>query len=204
VLQFIQIVDRISSWAGKAFSWCILLMTFVIGYEVLVRYAFNDPTSFAYDLSYMMYGTLFMMAGAYTLSRDGHVRADVLSRLWKPKTQARLELVLYILFFFPGILALIFACFDYARASWTYMEVSSASPADVPIFQLKSVIPAAASLLLLQGIAQICRCLICIRTGAWPPHARDVEEMETAALLDAHEDVPLDPAARRADKGTGR
>ena len=159
MLQFILIVDRISSWAGKAFAWCILLMTFVIGYEVLVRYAFNDPTSFAYDLSYMMYGTLFMMAGAYTLSRDGHVRADVVYRLWKPTTQAKVELTLYFLFFFPGILALIFAGFDYARASWSYLEVSSASPADVPIFQLKSVIPAAASLLLLQGIAQVVRIL---------------------------------------------
>jgi len=190
VLQFIQIVDRISSWAGKAFAWCILLITFVIGYEVLVRYALNDPTSFAYDLSYMMYGTLFMMAGAYTLSRDGHVRADVLYRLWKPTTQAKVELTLYFLFFFPGILALIFAGFDYARASWTYLEVSSASPADVPIFQLKSVIPAAASLLFLQGIAQVLRCWICIRTGAWPPHTKDVEELEVTLLEDEEELLP--------------
>ncbi len=199
MLQFILIVDRISSWAGKAFAWCILLMTFVIGYEVLVRYAFNDPTSFAYDLSYMMYGTLFMMAGAYTLSRDGHVRADVVYRLWKPTTQAKVELTLYFLFFFPGILALIFAGFDYARASWSYLEVSSASPADVPIFQLKSVIPAAASLLLLQGIAQVFRCLICIRTGAWPPHAKDVEEVEVALLADQEEQQPeqVTPSQRK-------
>jgi len=190
VLQFIQIVDRISSWAGKAFAWCILLMTFVIGYEVLVRYAFNNPTSFAYDLSYMMYGTLFMMAGAYTLSRDGHVRADVVYRLWKPTTQAKVELTLYFLFFFPGILALIFAGFDYARASWTYAEVSSASPADVPIFQLKSVIPAAAALLFLQGIAQVLRCWICIRTGAWPARAKDVEELEVTLLEDEEELLP--------------
>lgn len=200
MLQFIQIVDRISSWAGKAFAWCILLMTFAIGYEVFVRYALNDPTSFAYDLSYMMYGTLFMMAGAYTLSRDGHVRGDVLYRLWKPTTQAKVELTLYFLFFFPGILALIFAGFDYARASWTYMEVSSASPADVPIFQLKSVIPAAASLLFLQGIAQVFRCLICIRTGTWPPHAKDVEELEVALLEDEEELLPgEDAAGRRKD-----
>ena len=190
MLQFIQIVDRISSWAGKAFAWCILLMTFVIGYEVLVRYAFNNPTSFAYDLSYMMYGTLFMMAGAYTLSRDGHVRADVVYRLWKPTTQAKVELTLYFLFFFPGILALIFAGFDYARASWTYAEVSSASPADVPIFQLKSVIPAAAALLFLQGIAQVLRCWICIRTGAWPARAKDVEELEVTLLEDEEELLP--------------
>lgn len=203
MLQFILFVDRVSSWAGKAFAWCILFMTFVIGYEVLVRYAFNEPTSFAYDLSYMMYGTLFMMAGAYTLSRDGHVRADVLYRLWKPTTQAKVELTLYFLFFFPGILALIFAGFDYARASWSYLEVSSASAADIPIFQLKSVIPAAASLLLLQGIAQVFRCLICIRTGVWPPHARDVEELEVA-LLEVPEEPPPKPAARRRGGTTKR
>ena len=190
MLQFVQIVDRISSWAGKAFAWCILLMTFVIGYEVFVRYALNEPTSFAYDLSYMMYGTLFMMAGAYTLSRDGHVRGDVFYRLWKPTTQAKVELVLYCLLFFPGILALVFAGFDYAAASWRYQEVSSASPADVPIFQLKMIIPAAAALLFLQGIAQVFRCLICIRTGAWPPRAKDVEETEVAMLADEEELLP--------------
>ena len=202
MLRFIQIIDRISSWAGKAFAWCIVMMTFVIGYEVFVRYALNEPTSFAYDLSYMMFGTLFMMAGAYTLSRDGHVRGDVFYRLWKPANQAKVELVLYFLFFFPGIMALVFAGFDYAQASWRYQEVSSASPADVPIFQLKMVIPAAASLLFLQGIAQVCRCLICIRTGAWPARAKDVEEMEVALLEDEEELLPGEgPEDQRGNAG---
>ena len=182
VHRFIYSVDRISAWAGKAFAWCILLMTFVVGYEVFVRYVLNDPTSFAYDISYMMYGTLFMMAGAYTLSRDGHVRGDVFYRLWRPRTQAGVELVLYVLFFFPGVLALVIAGFDYAGASWFYKEVSSASPANIPIFQLKAVIPAAGALLLLQGVAQVCRCILCIRDGQWPSHLEDVEEIETRIL----------------------
>ncbi len=182
VHRFIYIVDRISATVGKAFAWCIVLMTFVIGYEVFVRYVLNDPTSFAYDISYIMFGTLFMMAGAYTLSRDGHVRADVFYRLWRPRTQAWLELVLYILFFFPGVTALVVAGFDYASASWSYQEVSSASPANIPIFQLKAVIPAAGGLLLLQGLAQVCRCILCIREGEWPPHLEDVEEIETRML----------------------
>ena len=182
MLQFIQFADRVSAWAGKAFAWCIMLMTFVIGYEVFVRYLLNDPTSFAYDISYMMYGTLFMMAGAYTLSRDGHVRGDVFYRLWPAKTQATVELVLYILFFFPGILALVIAGFDYASESWFYQEVSSASPANIPIFPLKTVIPAAAALLLLQGLAQVCRCILCLRDGEWPAHLEDVEEIETQML----------------------
>lgn len=163
-----------------------MIMTFGMAYEVFVRYLLRDPTSWAFDFSYMMYGTLFMMAGAYTLSRDGHVRGDVLYRLWKPRTQARVELVLYILFYFPGILALIFAGAEYAGESWFYKEVSVMSPANVPIFQFKMIIPVAGALCFIQGVAQVCRCIICIKTGEWPAHLEDVEEMETM-LLHQHE-----------------
>lgn len=175
-----------------------MLMTAVIGYEVFVRYLLNDPTSFAYDISYMMYGTLFMMAGAYTLSRDGHVRGDVFYRLWPVKIQATIELVLYVLFFFPGILALMIAGFDYASASWSYQEVSSASPANIPIFQLKAVIPAAASLLFLQGLAQVCRCILCLREGEWPPHIEDVEEIQSRLLRE--KERALDTASLIGDR----
>ena len=185
--SFISLVDRITAWAGKAFAWCILLLTFGVSYEVFVRYILRDPTSWAFDISYMMYGALFMMAGAYTLARDGHVRGDVLYRLWKPKRQAIIELVLYFLFFFPGILAFIFAGIDYANESWFYKEVSVMSPANVPIFQFKTIIPIAGALLFLQGIAQVCRCIVCLRTGEWPTHLEDVEEME-AMLQHQHAD----------------
>jgi TRAP-type mannitol/chloroaromatic compound transport system permease small subunit len=185
---FIFFVDKVTGWAGKAFAWCILIMTFGVSYEVFVRYVLNDPTSWAFDLSYMMYGTLFMMAGAYTLSRDGHVRGDVIYRLWPPKVQAWIELVLYVLFFFPGILALIIAGIDYAGESWFYKELSVMSPANVPIFQFKTIIPIAGGLLLLQGLAQVCRCIVCIRTGVWPAHLEDVEEMEIL-LQHQHDDA---------------
>ena len=181
--RLIFIIDSISAWVGKAFSWCILILAFGVGYEVFVRYVLDDPTSWAFDISYMMYGTLFMMAGAYTLSRDGHVRGDVVYRLWKPQTQAKVELVLYLIFFFPGVTALILAGMDYALESWSYNgglgEVSVMSPANVPIFQFKLIIPAAGALLFLQGIAQVCRCILCIKTGTWPAHMEDVEELET-------------------------
>lgn len=185
--RFILFADNVSAWVGKAFAWCILIMTLGVSYEVFVRYLLRDPTSWAFDLSYMMYGTLFMMAGAYTLSRDGHVRGDVLYRLWPPKVQASIELVLYFFFFFPGVLALIIAGIDYASESWFYGEVSVMSPANVPIFQFKTVTPVAGSLLLLQGLAQCCRCIVCLRTGVWPRHLEDVEEIETM-LLHQHED----------------
>lgn len=184
--RFIEIVDGITAWFGKAFSWCILIMTFGVGYEVFVRYVLNDPTAWSFDISYMMYGTLFMMAGAYTLSRDGHVRGDFLYRLWKPRTQAKVELVLYFLFFYPGVIALILAGWKYSSRSWGYSEVSVMSPANVPIFQFKSIIVAAGVLLFIQGLAQICRCLICIRENAWPKVSEDVEEMENV-LLKQHE-----------------
>jgi TRAP-type mannitol/chloroaromatic compound transport system permease small subunit len=132
MMGFILFVDKVTAWAGKAFAWCILIMTFGVSYEVFVRYVLGDPTSWAFDISYMMYGALFMMAGAHTLARDGHVRGDVLYRLWKPRIQATVELTLYFLFFFPGILALIFAGMEYANESWFYGEVSVMSPANVP------------------------------------------------------------------------
>ena len=183
--RYIAFADKVSSWFGKAFAWCIVIMTFGVGYEVFVRYLLRDPTPWAFDLSYMMYGTLFMMAGAYTLSRDGHVRADVFYRLWRPRTQATVELVLYFIFFFPGILALIFAGWNYASRSMRYMEVSVMSPANIPIWQFKLIIVAAGILLLIQGLAQVSRCILCLRTGNWPPKAADVEELEKR-LMDEH------------------
>lgn len=178
MLGYIEFADRLSAWFGKAFAWLILVMSVGVGYEVLVRYGFNAPTSWAFDLSYITYGTLFMMGGAYTLSRGGHVRGDFIYRLWKPRTQARVELTLYFLFFFPGVLALIISGWKYAERSWRYMEVSVNSPAGIPIFQFKTVIVVAGVLMLIQGIAQVFRCIICIRTGEWLIAAEDIEETE--------------------------
>ncbi len=196
--RYIAVADRISAWFGKVFAWCIMVMTFAVGYEVFVRYLLRDPTSWAFDISYMMYGTLFMMAGAYTLSRDGHVRGDFVYRLWKPKVRATVELVLYFIFFFPGVLALVIAGWNYSSRSWRYLEVSVMSPANVPIFQFKTVIVAAGLLLFLQGIAQVFRCIICIRTGVWPLPAEDVEELEDQ-LLRQHERETLKHSSEAVD-----
>ncbi|MDZ5695745.1 TRAP transporter small permease subunit [Chelativorans sp. M5D2P16] len=179
MLRYIAFADQVSAWFGKAFAWCVVLMTLAVSYEVVARYAFNAPTVWAFDLTYIMYGTLFMMAGAYTLSRDGHVRGDFIYRLWSPATQAKVELALYFIFFFPGVLALVFSGWRYASRSWRYLEVSTMSPANVPIYQFKTIIIAAGVLLVIQGIAQVCRCIITIRTGEWPRHVEDVEELET-------------------------
>lgn len=183
---YIRFADKVSAWVGRAFAWCILLMTLGVGYEVFVRYVLNDPTSWAFDLSYMMYGSMFMMAGAYTLSRDGHVRADIFYRLWPVRVQATVELILYFIFFFPGILALIFAGWKYAYRSYGYQEVSVMSPAGMPIFQFKMVIVAAGVLLLIQGIAQVFRCIIAIRRGEWLQREEDIEELEKR-LIAEHE-----------------
>jgi TRAP-type mannitol/chloroaromatic compound transport system permease small subunit len=179
---YIRFADTLSAWVAKAFAWCLLVMTLGVTYEVFVRYVVRRPTVWAFDISYMMYGTMFMLAGAYALSRDAHVRADIVYRLLKPRSQALLELVLYFLFFFPGILALIFAGWKYASRSWRYHEVSINSPAGVPVYQFKTVIAVAGALLLIQGIAQVFRCIICLKRGAWPPTPRDVEELEKLLL----------------------
>ena len=175
-------IDRLSTWVGKAFAWCILALMFGISYEVFVRYALTAPTKWAFDFSYIMYGALFMMAGAYTLSRDGHVRGNFVYRMWPPRVQATVDLVLYVTFFFPGITALIFAGADYAAYSWRFLEVSSSSPADIPVFPLKTLIPIAGFVLFLQGVAEVIRCVICIRNGEWPRRLHDVEETESVIL----------------------
>ena len=180
-------IDRLSMWTGKTFAWCILILTFAVSYEVFVRYALGTPTAWAYDVSYIMYGALFMMAGAYTVSRDGHVRADVIYRLWPPRVQAMVDLTLYILFYFPGVLALIYSGYVFAEMSWMFKETSVYSPASIPIYQLKALIPIAGVVLALQGVSELVRCVRCIRTGVWPARYQDVEEMETA-ILHHHED----------------
>ncbi|MGH9645238.1 MAG: TRAP transporter small permease subunit [Bryobacteraceae bacterium] len=182
MLAYIGFIDRISTAIGKAFGWYILIMTFGTSYEVFVRYVMDNPTIWAYDLSYNMYGALFVMAGAYTLSRNAHVRGDVIYRIWPMRTQAAVDLTLYVLFFFPGVFALTFAGYRYAGESWHYHEVSVYSPSDIPIFPLKTLIPVAGVTLLLQGLAEVFRCIICLHTGAWPQRMQDVEELETAIL----------------------
>jgi len=185
MVGFIRFADKLSAWFGKTFGWLVLLMTFGMSYEVMVRYVFNAPTPWALDLSFIMYGTMFMMGGAYTLSRGGHVRGDFLYRLWSQRTQATVDLVLYFLFFFPGILALVFAGFKYAGRSWSYTEVSVNSPAGIPIYQFKSVIVVAGILLFIQGVAQVFRCILCIRNGYWPPAEDDVEETDERLMKQA-------------------
>jgi TRAP-type mannitol/chloroaromatic compound transport system permease small subunit len=187
MLSFIRFADQLSAAFGKAFAWLIILMAFGTGYEVFVRYVVGRPTAWALDVSFIMYGTLFMMGGAYTLSRGGHVRGDFLYRLWKPRTQATLDLVLYLFFFFPGVTALIITGWKYAARSWSYTEVSVNSPAGIPIFQFKSVIVAAGILLFIQGIAQVFRCIHCMRTGIWLQAEDDVQETEDLLMRKAAE-----------------
>lgn len=207
--HFLFFIDRLSQWVGKAFGWCILVLCLATTYEVFVRYVLGAPTSWAFDVSYIMYGTLFMMAGAYTLSRNAHVRGDFVYRLWPPRIQASIEIVLYFIFFFPGILALIYAGIDYAAESVSFMpygptgpwgEISINSPAGVPVFPLKIILPLACFFLLLQGIAEAIRCVQCIKTGAWPSRLEDVEELEKE-LIRKHEEEKAAKAAQLAGDG---
>lgn len=176
-------VDRVSTLVGQAFAWSILLLTFAVSYEVFSRYALGAPTDWAFDASYILYALLFIMAGAYALSRNAHVRGDFLYRAWPPRRQAMMDLVLYFLFFFPGIIAFIYSGYGFAAQSWFTHEHSAYSPSGPPIYHFKTVIPVTGTLLLLQGIVEVVRCLICIRTGGWPRRLHDVEEMEQVILL---------------------
>lgn len=186
--RILHFIDSLSAWMGKSFAWCIVILTFSTCYEVFVRYVLNAPTVWAFDMSVQMYGALFMMCGAYALSQDAHVRGDVLYRLLSKRTQAKIDLVLYILFLMPGASALIFYGYGFAADSWFYKEVSWSSPARIQIYFFKTLIPIAGTLLLLQGIAEAVRCVICIKTGEWPPRLHDVQETETM-LMNEQEDL---------------
>jgi TRAP-type mannitol/chloroaromatic compound transport system permease small subunit len=185
VESLLLFIDRLSAGVGKAFGWCIIIMTLGTCYEVFVRYVLYSPTNWAFDMSYFMYGALFMMAGAYTLSRNGHVRGDVIYRLMPVRVQASIDLALYILFLAPGFSAMLIYGIPYAQESWFINEVSIYSPTGAPVYPHKMLIPIAAALMLIQCFAEIVRCIICIRDGMWPQRLHDVEEMESAILAEA-------------------
>jgi TRAP-type mannitol/chloroaromatic compound transport system permease small subunit len=202
---FLHGVDSFNSWIGKTFAWCIVLLTAAVCYEVFSRYVMGAPTDWAFDASYILYGTLFMMAGAYTLSRNGHVRGDFLYRNWSPRTQAKVDLTLYFLFFFPGIIALIYSGWGFARLSQLLNERSSFSPNGPVIWPFKFIIPITGVLMLMQGIVESIRCVICIRDGEWPQRLSDVEEMEKLILEQAEAEKARGetPAPSAAAASTG-
>ena len=175
-------VDRLSTWVGQVSAWLIVALTLLITWEVFSRYVMSQPHAWAFDAMIMMYGTLFMMAGAYTLSKNGHVRGDVLYGFFPPRLQAALDLVLYFVFFLPGIVALVWAGYRYAGESWAINEHSNITSDGPPIYPFKTIIPIAGAFLLLQGLVEIVRCVICLRQGEWPSREQDVEEVDVDKL----------------------
>ena len=180
--KILLFIDKVSTWVGQVFSFCIVVLTLHVSWEVFSRYALGAPRAWAFDFMIMMYGTLFMMAGAYTLSKNSHVRGDVLYGFFRPRTQATIDLTLYIVFFLPGVIALTYAGFFYAADSWSIRETSNITYEGPPYYPFKTVIPLAGAILLAQGIVEIIRCIICLKQGAWPTRQVDVEEVDVAKL----------------------
>ena len=178
VERFLHTIDGISTWVGKLAAWLIVALMLLVCGEVFKRYALNAPTAWIFDASNMLYGTLFMLAGAYTLAQNAHVRGDFLYSSFKPRTQATLDLILYIVFFVPGIVALVYAGSYYAAYSWRIGEHSNVTADGPPVYHFKTVIPIAGALVLLQGFAEIVRCIVCLRTGVWPSRLHDVSETD--------------------------
>ncbi|MBT4934019.1 MAG: TRAP transporter small permease subunit [Rhodospirillaceae bacterium] len=174
----IHSIEQLSIWIGRAFGWCILILTLSVAYEVFVRYVLNAPTVWVFDMMVQMYGALFLMAGPYALAQDTHVRADVIYRLVSVRWQARLDLLLYIVFFFPGMMALVWYGWEIAMDSWRYKEVSWNSPARIQIYYFKTLIPLAGGLFIIQGIAECMRCYLAIKTNKWLPRLEDARETE--------------------------
>ncbi|MBP9116676.1 MAG: TRAP transporter small permease subunit [Methyloversatilis sp.] len=189
-------IDRFNTLVGHGFAWTVVLLTLLITYEVFSRYVLNSPHAWVFDATYMLYGTLFMMAGAYTLATGGHARGDVLYGFFRPRTQATLDLILYFVFFIPGVLALCWAGWDFASESWVINEHSSVSADGPPIYPFKAIIPLAGGVLMLQGVVEILRCIVCIQQGQWPSRTHDVEEVDVEKLRHmVHADLPEGDAA---------
>ena len=180
--KILLFIDKVSTWVGHAFSFFIVLLTLHVSWEVFSRYVLDNPRAWAFDVMIMFYGTLFMMAGAYTLSQNGHVRGDVLYGFFRPRTQAALDLTLYIVFFLPGVFALTYAGYYYAADSWHINEHSNITYEGPPIYPFKTIIPLAGAFLFMQGIVEIVRCIICLKQGAWPSRVQDVEEVDVDKL----------------------
>ena len=178
VQRLLDVVDAISTWVGKAAAWLIIGLMMLVCVEVFKRYLLNMPTAWIFDASNMLYGSLFMLAGAYALAQNAHVRGDFLYSSMRPKTQAALDLALYIVFFLPGIAALIYAGYHYAALSWRIGEHSTVTAEGPPIYHFKAVIPVAGAFVMLQGLAEMTRCVVCLRTGKWPSRLRDVSEID--------------------------
>ncbi|MGO1080892.1 TRAP transporter small permease subunit [Inquilinus sp. CA228] len=194
--RFLHLVDGVSTWVGKAAAWLIIGLMALICVEVFKRYLLNAPTAWIFDASNMFYGSLFMLAGAYTLAQNGHVRGDFLYGSMRPRTQASFDLVLYVLFFLPGIAALVYAGYSYAELSWRINEHSTVTAEGPPIYHFKAVIPVAGALVMLQGLAEILRCIACLRTGAWPSRLKDVTEIDVVEEQLAQSEH-VDEATRR-------
>ena len=175
-------IDKISTFIGQSFSWLIVALTAMISWEVFSRYVLDHPHSWAFDVMIMLYGTVFMMAGAYTLAKNGHVRGDVLYSFFEPRTQAIIDLILFILFFIPGVFALTYAGYSYAAESWAINEHSTITSDGPPIYPFKTVMPLAGGFLLMQGFVEIIRCIICIQQGQWPSREDDVVEVDVDKL----------------------
>jgi TRAP-type mannitol/chloroaromatic compound transport system permease small subunit len=175
-------VDKISTWVGQAFSWFIVALTLHVSWEVFSRYVLDNPRAWAFDVMIMFYGTLFMMAGAYTLAKNGHVRGDVIYGFFSPRAQAAVDLTLYILFFIPGVVALVWAGYTYAAESWAINEHSNITSEGPPVYPFKTVIPLAGAFVLMQGIVEIIRCIICLKQGEWPSREEDVVEVDVDKL----------------------
>jgi TRAP-type mannitol/chloroaromatic compound transport system permease small subunit len=175
-------IDKVSTWIGQFFSWLIVALTFMISWEVFSRYVLDNPHAWAFDVMSMMYGSLFMMAGAYTLSKNGHVRGDVLYGFFPPRLQAWLDLILYILFFIPGVVALAYAGYGFAAESWAINEHSNITADGPPVYPFKTILPIAGAFLLAQGLVEIVRCIVCIKQGEWPKRGDDVDEVDVEKL----------------------
>ncbi|MGD9671387.1 MAG: TRAP transporter small permease subunit [Hyphomicrobiaceae bacterium] len=169
LVRLVHLIDKVALWSGSIVSWLIIPMVCALVYEVVARYFFNAPTIWAYDVTFITYGTFFMLGAAYTLQRNGHIRTDSFYAYWPVEKQGLVDTICYLVFFFPPLLIFLFVTWDYFLVSYMRGERSVTSPWLPPIWPLKAVLPLSCLLLLTQGVAEILRSIHAWRTGEQIP-----------------------------------
>lgn len=165
VRAVVRFLDGVSEWTGRFTAWLIVPLILIISYEVFVRYTFNAPTIWAFEMQFMLYASSFMLGAAYTLLYGEHIRTDILYNRWSVRWQGIVDATLYLLFYFPGIALFLWAGWDFAYRSWVIRELSEFSPWRPPVYPLKMTIPLTAALLFLQGISEFTKSLYAAITG---------------------------------------
>jgi TRAP-type mannitol/chloroaromatic compound transport system permease small subunit len=161
-------LDPIAVWSGRLACFMLIPLVLALTWEVVARYVFNAPTQWAYDMTFMLYGTFFMLGAAFTLQRKGHVRTDMYYERWSPRRQASIDIVCYLLFFLPVVWVFTYTGWGYFWKSFVTNETFVSSAWQPIAWPFKMAMPLTGVLLAIQGLSEVFKCVHTLQHGKWP------------------------------------